>query len=162
MSTVEAWSFAAPLKFLIRKLRCFFRKEKKKGKREVCSLPRYFVPPFSKPSARSFVKRWSLAGLTSSSQPRSTFYHAAVSFLSSREKLRFIRPLKLCRIFSERYCKNRRNLSRFAPSQAATLRHLDRLTFFARYARFQVLLKRKHLTNRRNKFHEIFLVRAQS
>lgn len=58
MSTGGAWSFAAPLKFLIRKLRCFFRKEKKRG-REVCSLPRYFVPPFSKPSARSFVKRWS-------------------------------------------------------------------------------------------------------
>lgn len=30
MSTVEAWSFAAPLKFLIRKLRCFFREGKKK------------------------------------------------------------------------------------------------------------------------------------
>jgi len=94
MSTVEAWSFAAPLKFLIRKLRCFFRKEKKE-EWEVCSLPCYFVPPF--PSARSFVKRWSLTGLTSSSQPRPTFYHAAVSFRSSREKLRFIRPLKLCR-----------------------------------------------------------------
>lgn len=98
-SIVKARYFAAPLKFLIRgSYAVSFTRGKKKRKaesQEFCSLLR--VPPFSKPSARSFVKRWSLAGLTSSSRPRPTFYYAAVSSRSSREKLRFIHPLDLRR-----------------------------------------------------------------
>lgn len=67
MTIIKARSFAGPLKFLIRRRYpvSFARGkkgERKSWKREFCSLPHYFfVPPFSKPSARSFVKRWSLA-----------------------------------------------------------------------------------------------------
>lgn len=65
------------------------------------------------------------------------------------------------RIFSERYCKNRRSLSRFAWSRA-TSRHSDRPSFFA-YAHLPSFPpKRKHLTNWRNKFRGVFFARVEN
>lgn len=163
LSIVKARYFAAPLKFLIRGSCAvsFTREKKKSWKQEFCSLPRYF-------SFHPFRSRLPVVSLNDEASPGLLRLLDLVQLFTTppypparpkRNSGSSVLSTSVGRIFSERYCKNRRSLSRFTPSQVATLRHPDRLPFFARHAhRFQLLpRKRKHLTNLRNKFCETFL-----
>lgn len=155
LSIVKARYFAAPLKFLIRGSYAvsFTREKKKSWKQEFSFLPfrsRLLVVSLNDEASPGLLRLLDLVQLftTPPYPPARPERNSGSSVLST----------SVGRIFSERYCKNRRCLSRFTSSQAATLRHPDRLPFFARYAHFQVLpRKRKHLTNLRNKFCETFL-----
>lgn len=114
VSTVKTRSLAVPLKFPIRKLRCFFRvgeRGEKDNRSENCSLPRYFAPAFrsrlllvvslNDEASLGLLRLLDLVQLFTAPPPP--------PYPSARPKRNSGSSVlsNSGRIFSERYCENR-------------------------------------------------------